>query len=339
MEFSAKEMIVERDIIHVSGKSKLDTSSSEVNVICLVKDGGDYIKPFIDYYFTIGTKHVVLLDNNSQDNSLTGFQSDPRISIFQCNLPFKEFECEMRSYLIKTLCKNRWCLNVDIDEYFDYPHSNKVSLNNLIEYLKNNSYSAVVANMLDMFSERGLESIKGSESVKARFNHYDLTNLEKIDYQNNGYFAQHFSKFYGHNAVSNKNIQFILGGIRKTIFKGGKFLLTKHPLIFIDDKIQPVSHPHFVNNARLADFSAVLFHYKFVKGFKEKINMIINNRDVPNISEYELYHKLFASDSKFEFKQDSSKRLNDDTQLIEEGFLITSDEYERFCKIINKKGL
>ncbi len=60
----------------------------------------------------------------------------------------------MKQYLIARFGKSgRWCLYVDIDELFDYPYSEVVSLDSFLRYLTSKSYTAVMAHMLDMFPE------------------------------------------------------------------------------------------------------------------------------------------------------------------------------------------
>src|SRR3712207_7341188 len=46
--------------------------------------------------------------------------------------------------------------------------------------------------------------------------------------------------------------------------------LTKHPLVFLDAKIKPMDRSaHSASNARVADFTCVLFHYKFTNHLYE----------------------------------------------------------------------
>ena len=49
---------------------------------------------------------------------------------------------------------------LDVDELFDYPYSDVVSLGSFLRYLSKKSYTAVTAQMLDMFPGEPLERLK-----------------------------------------------------------------------------------------------------------------------------------------------------------------------------------
>ena len=70
------------------------------------------------------------------------------------------------------------------------------------------------------------------------------------------------------NKLEADNVEWFAGGVRSDVF-GFKPHLTKYPLVFYDGKIIP-DPPHHVNNARIADVTCVLFHYKFLKDFRER---------------------------------------------------------------------
>src|ERR671917_1510031 len=155
--------------------------------------------------------------------------------------------------------KDRWCLYADIDELFDYPYSNVVGLSPLLGYLTEKSYSAVAAQMLDMFPEAPLSGREGNledEPLKELLRFYDLSNItrtsikERLSLRN--------------NTLESDDIEFFSGGIRGAIF-GARPHLTKHPLVFLDGRVKSMEgltldSDHWVDNARVADFTCVLFH-------------------------------------------------------------------------------
>jgi hypothetical protein len=65
----------------------------------------------------------------------------------------------MKEYLVRRFSKGRWNLCVDIDEFFDLPFSTIATMNALLHYLNMKRYSAVIAQMLDLFSELPLSKL------------------------------------------------------------------------------------------------------------------------------------------------------------------------------------
>ena len=95
------------------------------------------------------------------------------------------------------------------------------------------------------------------------------------------------------NDLPNKTIALYWGGVRKTAFGLQDIFLTKHPLIYFDDRIK-FSHwnNHNIRNGKIADVSGVLLHYKFGEGFFNYVVQSINEENHYNkSSDYKQYHK------------------------------------------------
>jgi hypothetical protein len=87
--------------------------------------------------------------------------------------------------------RGRWSLTVDMDELFDYPYSDVVGLGSLLRYLNSGEYTAVVAQMLDMFPEKLLSSVVGDEReladredepLKELHRFYDISGVRVQEY-------------------------------------------------------------------------------------------------------------------------------------------------------------
>ena len=327
------ELTLRSNIKHVYGSKKIDYTRNEVIVLCLVRNGELYMKSFIEHYFSLGVKQIVFLDNNSMDGTVSIAKKYKNVTILQTNLPYKKYQYLMKQYLIKRFSKNRWSLCVDIDELFDYPFSNILSLDSLIEYLNKNKYTAVVSYMLDMFSNKALGTFKSkqNENLKKNYAYYDIKTIKKKDYDR-----------YTSNTISNKNIKHYYDGICKTIFNADIFLL-KHPLIFLSDKISPQIQAHTIANADIADFTSILFHYRFLSDFYEKVLEAVKKENYwKNSIVYKKFYEVLKQNPKLKIKQRTSKKLKSVNQLIDEDFLVISDEYMCWVKkkkssVVNKK--
>src|SRR5262249_23715552 len=120
-------------------------------------------------------------------------------------------------------------------------------------------YTAVVAQMLDMFSDvplYGLES-RADDRLSEKYPYYDISAIDKEEYL----WSQR----------SNPDIKMHWGGIRKRVF-GTINGLTKSPLVLMDGKVKPFITWHHARGARMADISCVLRHYPFVSSFAAKVD-------------------------------------------------------------------
>ena len=312
-------------ISHIYGPSRIDYNPDELIVLCLVRDGQAYMRTFIEHYLELGIRHIVFLDNGSRDRTIAIARQYPQISIFSTALPYKTYKYQMKEYLIRRFGKNRWSLYVDIDELFDFPSSDKIGITDFLAYLNAHSFTAVVAQMLDMFSEDTLGNLPDAEStsLKAACNYYDLSEITKKAYSD--------AKFCPHNFVSNEKITHYKGGIRQTLF-GADCSLTKHPLTFLDDEIEPMCQSsHKIENGYIADITTVLYHFKFIEGFESLTQRAVREENYSmNSREYKRYYEVLKRHPNLKIKQTTSRKLNNVNELVENRFLVVSENFQNW---------
>jgi len=308
--------ILSTSVRHIHGPRRIKYEKNEVIVLCLVRNGELLMKSFIEHYFSLGVKHIVFLDNGSTDETISIARKYKNVTILQTKVSYKKFKTLMKGYLIRRFSKNRWCLLVDIDELFDYPYSDVVSLSSLMEYLNKKGSTAVVAQMLDMFSDKPLSSLESTkdDSIKDLYKYYDISDIRKSQY--------HISE----NKISNNYIKLYIAGIRRTFFSLN-LRLWKHPLFFSDGKTLLVCS-HMVTNAYIADFSCILYHYKFISNFPVKVEEAVRLKNYWNNSyEYKKYHDVLERNPDLVFKQKTSRLLRNVNELVDNGFLVVSQDY------------
>ncbi|MGB3681081.1 MAG: glycosyltransferase family 2 protein [Rubrobacteraceae bacterium] len=318
----AREWILHHNLKHLHGPGQVEYGPEELVVLCLVRDGEPCIRSFIEHHFALGVRHIVFLDNGSNDETLSIAREYDNVTVFRTGLPFKRYRIAMKRYLISRFGRGRWSLCVDVDELFDYPHSEVVSLELLLRYLNSNSYTAVVAHMLDMFKDAPLSEAANGEDgrLKELYRFYDTSDVIRTDYVASGGSG---------NTVSNEEIDFFRGGIQKTIF-GHPGTLTKHPLVFFDEDLELMrGSAHWVSGARVADFTAVLFHYKFIdRHFQESAAQAVKNENRAfNSWRYKMYLQKLEENPGLRIKQDTSRELADVNDLVADHFLVVSGDY------------
>lgn len=316
--------IVALSIKHIYGPKKIICSKDEFIVVCLVKDAQEYVKPFVEHYNVLGAKHIVFLDNNSSDYTVRMACKYKNVTVFSTSLPYKIYAHNFKPYLKRRFSRNSWCLCVDIDEFFDYPFSDKINMKSLLNYLNERSYNAVLANMLEMFSDKPLNKLEKGKDInfKDKYRFYDLSEVTK--------------RTIGLTiAVSNKDCKHYLDGIRKTVFGISKVGLHKYPLVFLEEGFpaHKMKEHYVVGKVRLADFSCVLFHYIFTGNFKNKCIKAIKEKSYYKDSlKYKKYFETLQHNPDLNIKEKarSPQKLHDTNELIDNGFLCISDDFIKF---------
>lgn len=311
-----REQLLPLRIRHVGGARRVAATRGELIVVCLVRDGAVYLDRFLRHYRALGAKHIVFLDNGSGDGTPGRAAREAGVTVLRTAAPYRDYKTMMKRYLINRFGRDNWVLCVDIDELFDYPFRERLPLAGLLAYLNGRNYTAVVAHLLDLFPRGALQAESGQAWwTDHRF--YDNDGLTKYDYR---------EAYEGRVVPSNDRVALFHGGMRGSRF-GVQPLLTKHPLLFPSSGLRYESS-HHVADARAADFSGVLLHYKYVAGFVDYMRRIAGEGSFFNDSaEYKSYLRAIEADPALSLHSDTARELRHVDQLVDEGFMVVSDAY------------
>jgi hypothetical protein len=322
-----RERHVSMNVTHAYGPRAVQLSKNEASVICVLRNGEYYIDSFIEHYSKMGFRHFFFLDNGSSDETLSLIRNYDNVSIWKSTLPISSNQRLFKKYLAEHSIRGGWCLDADIDEFFDFPFSDVINLQQFLAYLNQNRYTAVITHLLDMFSDRPLSYLTNErkENVKAVYRYYDISNVTKTNYRTSA-----VAIMYGDaNELTDSETALYWGGIRKTLY-GNNCLLTKHSLFFPEAGIDLFPHVHFVNKARVADVSGVMLHYKLTSN---AMTVARQNRD--NFSENSQAYGAFISalerDSSRKIKQATAQKFISATDLARHGFLLMSSTYKEYA--------
>jgi hypothetical protein len=322
----AQKKMIHDSIEHLHGPDRVDVRDDELVVLTQVRDSRPYLKAFVDHYSSMGVKHMIFLDNGSTDGTVESLKSYDNVTVLRTTLPYKTHNVAMKQYLIERFGRQRWSLLVDIDELFDYPFSDVVGLKALLRYLSENDYTAMVAHMLDMFPEEPLSEAAGNEVVSLKEQHrfYDLADINYFDYQD----VQGVN-----NVVSSQDIKILQGGVQKRLFKLHP-LLIKHPLVFYDEQLIPVDlSEHWAGNARVADISGILLHYKLSRSLYDLVRREnLEQRYINRHGKYQKYLSVLETSPELLIRNDTSRELKNVNDLIGTQYASISKEYVKFMQ-------
>jgi glycosyltransferase involved in cell wall biosynthesis len=326
----AQKWIMDHNVEHLHGPEEVDYEVDELVVLVQLYNGKPYVKPLLEHYFSLGAKHVVFLDNGSSDGTVDVLRDYDNVTVLRTGLPYKTYNVAMKRYLVERFGRGRWTLSVDQDELFEYPYSDVVSLKALLKYLSENSYTAVVAYMLDMFPERlseddPLTEYASLEQLKETNRFYDISEVIRASYHDIGDIG---------NVLANEEVGILRGGVRGRLF-GIHALLTKHPLVFLDEKLRPMDlSDHWAGNARVADFTGVLLHYKLSNSLYEMVRHEVRERRNINRKKdrYGEYLKVLEQAPSLVIKDSTSKELKSVNELVGTAFVAVSRQYMGFVE-------
>jgi hypothetical protein len=323
-----REHLLSLSVTHLHGPKRIRLLSNEAIVTCVVKNGEFYIDSFIRHYSEMGFRHIFFLDNGSTDRTISIARRYTNVSVCESRLDIETHQGLFKKYLAQQSTAGGWCLDADIDEFFDYPFSDLIGLRQFLEYLNSKKYTAVITQLLDMFSDRPLSSAarEKRENLKEVYQYYDISGPRRTEYLASDMVAQ-----YGHrNKISNSMATLYFGGIRKTLY-GSDCLLTKHSLFLTGGSLDLFPHVHFVDNARLSDVSCLMRHYKLTSN---ALDIALQNREgfSGNSKIYDAFIDFLIKKPDHQIKQDTAVKFRTVNDLVESGFLFTSEEYTDYVR-------
>ena len=328
------ERVASLSVRHHSGSKAVRLSSNEAAVTCVVKNGEFYVERFIEHYSQMGFRHIFFLDNGSTDGTISIARKHRNVSVYESILDIDKYQAVLKKHLARISVVGGWCLDADIDEFFDYPFSDVLSLSQFLEYLNKHQYTAVLTQMLDMFSEKPLSYLakKQEEDLKATYRYYDISAVMKTGYRE----SEIAVKYGKRNELSNDNLAIYSGGIRKTLY-GNNCLLSKHSLFFRGESIELFPHVHFMNRARIADVSCVLLHFKLTSNAYETASQ--NKEAFLGTSKgYSDFIDLLENRPDYRIKQNGAVELRNVNDLVNNGFLVVSDDYRKHVDALRFKA-
>ncbi len=305
-------------IHHVHGPTRIERAPDDVLVVTTVRNGIFYARSFLDHHRRLGIRHFLVLDNGSDDGTLELFTAQPDVTVYRTGVPYKSYENLLKRHMVRAHSAGKWNLFVDIDELFDYPGSDRMGLTDLVGYLEAQRATAVVTQMLDLFSSDPLADTPGEvDDLLTAFPWFDLSDISKRPYE---FDANPESPLRSHH-----------GGIRRTIF-GSDNGLTKAALTFVDDEIELFVGWHHARNARMADIACVLLHFPFNRAFAAKAEEAARTGryGLGASHEYRAYWARLADEPSLSLRRETATRYDGVDQLVDLELLHVSPAYRQW---------
>ncbi|GHA48561.1 hypothetical protein GCM10008927_12060 [Amylibacter ulvae] len=108
---------------------------------------------FFEYYRKMGVNHFCLVDNGSDDGTLEYLISQPDVSVWHTTRSYKRagFGMDWLNGLLGAYAVGHWCLIVDVDEFFVYPHCDTRPIQALTHWLDQSSTRSFGTQLVDTY--------------------------------------------------------------------------------------------------------------------------------------------------------------------------------------------
>ena len=190
----------------------------------------------------------------------------------------------------------------------------------------------MVGYMLDMYAKRIEFATDAAPDLRQQYPYYDVTQIARTPYH-----AEQFEAYCDENLLLNPDVPCQTGGIRQTVFgsdRASRYLLIKHPLLFLDGVVEPVTHPHYCNGATIADVTCVLYHYKFTASFQAQVEESCRSDRYVTFAQrqYRRYRRKTRGAGALAIDTPGTRRFGSVQELVDQGFLMMSPAYADFVE-------
>jgi hypothetical protein len=319
----AARRLVRRGNLVIFGPARVDLAPDEVAVVSLMKDAAYFVGPFIKHHQALGVRHIVIVDNGSSDETVGIASAFADVTVIRNTLPAKHHEILLRDVATRQVLRGGWVLFADADEMFEPPLG--APLPRLIAYLNAQGFTAMVTQMLDLFSPLpyGVGKAWGYDQVVAQANCYSLGQVTSIPYHDRAQIG--FSWFLDGN---DGNVALKIGGLRREVF-GEACFLSKHSLVRNVPGVQLMTHPHCASGVRVADVTGVLRHYKLAGDYLARDRASVAAGTWDHAEDAKRLAAAVGGDS-FCIAPAAPQVYAGPEVLVAQGFLEASDRFRRF---------
>ncbi len=289
----------------------------EIRLFMVVRNESLRLPYIFKYYSRMGVNRFFVIDNGSTDGTVSFLLSRKNTHVFKINESYGKYNCgvEWIRVLLGKYGRGHWCLVVDADEIFIYPHYEKVSIRGLCNFLDKEGSTALYSMLLDMYSNEPirLAEYKQGENPLLRCPYFD----KDTHYRAGGPIPR-----YG-----------CVGGMRKRVFGVTTSSLSKVPLLKFTPRISLTVGQHYTPGVDLSKIEGVVFHFKYASDFIPRVLEELKREEHwEGAIEYKEYAKRITENPGINLYYQNSIKFESSNQLVDLKIMKTSDGFELFVK-------
>lgn len=254
------------DLTVVTGTGRI--AGGAILAFAVVRNEAERLPHWLDHHRRLGVERFLIVDNASDDGSAEWLAAQPDVALWTTQASYRgsRFGRDWTNWLLNRHGAGRWCLTLDADELFVFPHHDRATLRDLVAELNRRRVTALGALMVELYPKGPLCPPQPLDDDAA------LARLEWFDADNYRTAIQ--------PPLRNRWVQ---GGVRDRVFFQNDPrrapTLNKLPLVRWRRGFAYVNSTHSALPARLNDawdgpgdprLSGALLHTKFLPSIVEK---------------------------------------------------------------------
>jgi hypothetical protein len=303
-------------------KGTIAANKDEIRLFAVARNESLRLPHFLAYYRSLGVDRFFLIDNDSTDQTVPIGLSFGNVHVFRTRRPYKEHWYWME-HMLSRYGQGQWCIVVDIDELFTFPHASYISLQQLRDFLESNHSTAIRSLLLDMYAEKPITQTyyqAGDDplSVCPYFDkQYKIKTVRMLDRKNQHYF----------------NPTVFTGGMRERVFgKNLPYFLSKVSFFKNLPASSLTQGMHAINHSTIDNIQGVVFHTKFLFDFIEEVNTeVLREQHYANAFLYKKFQVTLLNDKGLTLLYNGSERYSDNDQLIRLKIMKSSVSFDKFA--------
>ena len=157
-----------------------DIAPDDVILFCVLRNERVRLPYFLRYYRRMGINRFIFVENGSVDGTREYLIAQPDVSLWTTTNSYKraKFGIDWLNWLLNRYGAGHWCLTVDVDEFFVFPHCDSRPISALTHWLHQSSLKSFGTILLDMYSRRPVDKTSYTEGADPfkKLNYFDSGN-------------------------------------------------------------------------------------------------------------------------------------------------------------------
>ncbi len=313
-------------------KRLVPSEPGEIRAFVTVRNEVGRLPCFLKHHRKLGVQRFFFVDNMSSDGTVKYLlgQDDCHVYTSSGN-HFAEniVPLNWTNSLSNLFGDGHWCLTVDADELFVYPHYETVGLRKFCEFLDSKDLEAVAAPMIDMYSAEPIARTRHKPDK-----HF-LDTCPLFDPEPDWVMP-----------VPQTPGWQMFGGVRRRVFWQGlpehniPPCISKVPLMKWRRGMEYLSSTHIHSGARVAPFRGAILHFKFIDGIaisSQEQLQISQGIFEKSLGERAVYVQRLSREPDLCLANKNSLTYKNSAQLVKTGWMKTSPLYEGFVRSLSKQ--
>lgn len=329
-----------------------------VDAFMVVRNEIERLPDILDHHRRLGVERFFITDNGSHDGTTTALLREPDCVVHHTTASFAAANWGMDwiNALVRRHGQGRWCLFIDADELFVYPHADAVSLPAFCRFLTVTGAQGVFSLMVDMYAPGPI----GTAVQRPGERLVDVCPLYDSDYRLRRKVGSPLSRSFHNVEATGGPRQRVFypefdgcGVIGATMARGWRVLrhgpagrmlrldrtrlgiyppeITKIPLIHAGPGRWWTTN-HRTTPLALSPVTGALLHFKLLASFAERARAESRRKEHwGGATEYARYAALLERRPDLGFTYAGSRRYHGPDDLLRDGIIRSSPAFDAFA--------